>query len=82
MLGVEDISKSSDSSGFDCESLNRSLATTRELEFCKENKTLVQLIAAGSRKAIVQCQQQFSASRWNCTTFQGDDLFGKFINNG
>ena len=66
----------------DCGSLNRSLATPRELDFCKQNKTLVQLIAVGNRRGILECQDTFAGSRWNCTTFHGDNLFGKFINDG
>ncbi len=39
----------------------------------------VPAIARGTRQAILQCQTQFECSRWNCTTFIGDNLFGSFV---
>ena len=77
---MEDISRTGETAV--CENLDRSLATAEELEFCKYNKDSIGQIAFGSRRAIVQCQIQFAKNRWNCTTFEGDNLFGKFINNG
>ena len=81
LLGIEEpISNTGDQA--DCGQLNRSLTDTTQSQFCLYNKQTIGIIALGSRKGIVQCQQQFATARWNCSTFSGDDLFGNFVNDG
>lgn len=49
---------------------------------CASDKNIVFAIARGTHSAVLQCQSQFGNFRWNCTTFLGQYLFGKFITRG
>ena len=51
-------------------------------EYCKYSPELLSVIAYGTRLGILECQNLFSVSRWNCTTFFGENLFGSFVNDG
>ena len=35
----------------------------------------------GVLEAIRVCQKKFVNAKWNCTTFNGDHLFGRFVEN-
>ena len=43
---------------------------------------LVRAMSRGTLECIRDCQRQFSNSQWNCTTFNGEYLFGRFVENG
>ena len=43
------------------------------------NTAMVQAISAGTLAAIRDCQVKFSNWRWNCSTLEGEHLFGKFV---
>ena len=38
-------------------------------------------LSVGTRNGIIQCQRSFNRSLWNCTTFNGENLFGSFTKN-
>ena len=46
---------------------------------CRKDPATIPAIARGIRKAIIDCQTRFNESRWNCSTFYGEHLFGAFI---
>ena len=58
--------------------LNNTL-TESQAEKCYQDSAPIEAIAKGSRDAIVECQVQNKHNKWNCSTFFGQDLFGKFV---
>jgi hypothetical protein len=40
---------------------------------------VVKAISKGALDCIRQCQKKFNNTQWNCTTFNGEHLFGRFI---
>lgn len=60
------------------------LFSPQQQKVCSANgeKELVKAISKGALECIRDCQKQFSDSQWNCTTFQGEHLFGSFVENG
>ena len=57
--------------------------TSTQLAGCNDadaNK-IFRSFSVGTRNGIIQCQRSFNLSLWNCTTFNGRNLFGSFINN-
>lgn len=79
LLGVNDLSTIpiQDEPDIDCNSFS---LTTHQKEYCQYAPELLNVIALGTRLGILECQSIFSVSRWNCTTFVGNDLFGSFVN--
>ena len=43
---------------------------------------LVRAMAKGILEIIRSCQREFTGTKWNCTTFRGNHLFGSFVENG
>lgn len=48
----------------------------------RDSSELVHAISKGMLEIIRDCQDKFSNSKWNCTTFKGEYLFGEFVENG
>ena len=68
----------------DCQSCaGTGLLTDNQTDVCSRNggTELVKAISRGTRAAIIDCKRQFSNWRWNCPTFKGDYLFGRFVEN-
>lgn len=80
LLGVNEDYSQTNVDSVTCSSLSEELGTYQKDTFCVYNEKTINLIALGTRDAIVACQIEFSDWRWNCTTFEGTNLFGKFIN--
>eukprot|EP00731_Ephydatia_muelleri_P015360 Em0008g1080a len=72
---------SADPSTLDC-SNSSFLGSPFARSVCAMDKNIVLAIARGTHSAVLQCQSQFGKMRWNCTTFLGQYLFGKFITQG
>lgn len=62
-----------------CEDTN--VFNSNQESLCKthgENE-VVRAMSRGILECIRDCQRKFSNTQWNCTTFNGDHLFGRFI---
>lgn len=53
----------------------------KQQKICEANQTnILQTISRGAKMGIEECQYQFAASRWNCTTFENSPkVFGGII---
>lgn len=40
---------------------------------------MLKVISDGAKRGIAECQRQFSNRRWNCTTFNTTNVFGKVL---
>ena len=82
-LGLSNCANKDDNSCNNCDTLEQDgFLDTNQKDLCSANNDgteAVPAIARGTRQAILQCQTQFNSSRWNCTTFQGNHLFGSFV---
>jgi hypothetical protein len=58
--------------------------TPSQQKMCSQHgdTEVVQAISRGILESIRDCQRKFSNAQWNCTTFNGDHLFGRFTENG
>ena len=69
----------------DCDNCdNTDLFSLNQQRLCRErgDTELVRAMSRGTLECIRDCQRQFSGQKWNCTTFQGDYLFGRFTEDG
>ena len=48
-------------------------------ELCAKSKHILDVVADGAAMGIDMCQIQFRDRRWNCTTFNSTDVFGKVL---
>ncbi|KAI5708724.1 hypothetical protein M8J76_001823 [Diaphorina citri] len=52
----------------------------RQQYLCTLNENILNVVAAGARMGIEECQNQFKMSRWNCTTFGNtSQVFGSVL---
>lgn len=51
----------------------------RQRELCSREAKLLTVISEGASRGIAECQNQFSNRRWNCTTFNTTNVFGKVL---
>ena len=48
-------------------------------ELCTKSKHILDVVADGASMGIEMCQMQFRDRRWNCSTFNSTDVFGKVL---
>ncbi len=62
---------------------NQGILSDEQTEKCTnvDGESSVPAIAQGTRRAILECQSRFDNNRWNCTTFEGNNLFGSFVSD-
>lgn len=48
-------------------------------ELCGRSQNILDIIALGAGMGIDECQYQFQDRRWNCTTYNETDVFGKVL---
>jgi hypothetical protein len=56
------------------------LSTPVQRNLCRRNVKLVEIMARAARQAIDECQHQFKYDRWNCSTYNHSDVFGRIVN--
>ncbi|KAI0224774.1 Protein Wnt-4 [Lamellibrachia satsuma] len=54
----------------------------RQRQLCRRHFDLMQAVQSGAFLAIVECQNQFSNRRWNCSTINAASVFGNVLNQG
>ena len=54
--------------------------TKGQQQLCHLYKDHIPHIGRGAREGILECQYQFKSSRWNCSTFDSDSVFGPILN--
>jgi len=52
---------------------------SRQKELCNQGEFIIDVISEGAALAISECLVQFSDRRWNCTTFDQEDVFGRVL---
>lgn len=51
----------------------------RQRRLCRRNVELMDSVKTGALMAIEECQAQFQNRRWNCSTTDSKNLFGRVI---
>ena len=51
----------------------------RVLQECRDSKSILDVVRHGAGLALDECQYQFRDRRWNCTTFNDTQAFGKVL---
>ncbi|XP_067932538.1 protein Wnt-4-like [Watersipora subatra] len=54
----------------------------RQKELCNQGEFIIDVISEGAAMAISECLIQFKDRRWNCSTFDTTDVFGKILTLG
>merc|ERR1740139_1062462 len=54
-----------------CDQMKGSLIK-KQVKFCKRNPGFMDSVRLGAVRAIDECQYQFRARRWNCSTLQDE----------
>nr|UJP31530.1 putative Wnt family member 4 [Geukensia demissa] len=70
-------SPSSEKEDVDCS--NFKFLAPRQKELCSREAKLLKVIGEGASRGITECQNQFANRRWNCTTFNTTNVFGKVL---
>lgn len=63
----------------DVDCSNFKFLAPRQKELCSKEVQLHKVIGDGAKRGIAECQNQFSNRRWNCSTFNTTDVFGKVL---
>ncbi|XP_002436043.2 protein Wnt-4-like isoform X1 [Ixodes scapularis] len=63
-----------------CESLR--VLTRQQRRMCKRNAPFMDSVRRGAQLAVLECQHQFRARRWNCSTINGTRIFSKAVSDG
>ncbi|OWF48432.1 protein Wnt-4-like [Mizuhopecten yessoensis] len=58
---------------------NLAFLTPRQKELCEHESRLLNVVSQGASMGISECQHQFSARRWNCSTYNNTSVFGKVL---
>ncbi|XP_078509073.1 protein Wnt-4-like [Lissotriton helveticus] len=56
--------------------------TDGQLQLCRRQVEAMESVKRGAEVAIEECQHQFYNRRWNCSTLDGVQVFGKLIMQG
>ncbi|KAK2179727.1 hypothetical protein NP493_475g00032 [Ridgeia piscesae] len=51
----------------------------RQRELCSRSRHILDVVSSGASAGIDECQYQFRLRRWNCSTFNTTDVFGKIL---
>ena len=54
----------------------------KQKALCRKNVELMAAVRGGAAEAIRECQTQFRARRWNCSTVDKLSVFGKLVTSG
>lgn len=54
--------------------------TRGQQQLCHLYKDHIPHIGRGAREGIIECQYQFKSSKWNCSTFDSQSVFGPILN--
>ena len=49
------------------------------LQECQSSKSVLDVVRDGASMALDECQYQFRDRRWNCTTFNDTNAFGRVL---
>lgn len=49
-------------------------------ELCFKSKNVLDVVGRGASMGIEECKHQFTERRWNCSTFNTTNVFGKVLN--
>ena len=64
----------------DCAELNG--LSTKQKNICKKHIEIMDAVRVGALEALGECQNQFRARRWNCSTVDPARLFGNVLKSG
>ncbi|XP_039619571.1 protein Wnt-4-like [Polypterus senegalus] len=53
-----------------------------QVQLCRQQLEAMDSVRRGAEIAIEECQHQFRTRRWNCSTVQGINVFGKVVMQG
>lgn len=53
-----------------------------QVRVCRQQVEATDAVKRGAELAVEECQHQFHARRWNCSTLQGLQVFGKVAIQG
>ena len=51
-------------------------------QLCQLNKDHIPFVGRGARDSIIECQFQLKNSKWNCSTFDDNSVFGPILKSG
>ncbi|XP_070558830.1 protein Wnt-16-like [Ptychodera flava] len=51
-------------------------------DVCKSKPQTISSVSEGARLGIKECQKQFERERWNCSTTEEENVFGKIMDEG
>ena len=51
----------------------------RQRELCARSRHILDIVSSGAFAGIDECQYQFRLRRWNCSTFNTTNVFGKIL---
>ena len=54
----------------------------QQKSLCLQNPQALLSVSQGAKKAIYECQAQFSSERWNCTLSANYSIFGHVLKKG